>query len=278
MRLSSLLFMKPHDFSGDNEDDQKHHTRLYLIGIEHLIDRFILTPDDIVRVIEPDVVLLEARTYDSIYLNSPYSNNSAISNAFDEEIKNPENYLTSPSLLEIKSSVDDIGILVRGFDCSRSIEKRLQKDNNIDNDCWQDFYDSILSRLDDIDDSRLADDEYRMKENLKDRLSSYNLSVGDSVNSFSTNYHAIKDIISEVGEISHMFRDELILFDRLGKNLNDYMMARENIMFRNISEAMKIYSRIVCFMGYSHLSEDSHLVERLSESGMNYAIFINVDR
>ena len=110
-------------------EGKQQGARIYFMGVEHvnLGQQKLFSLDEMIRMLQPDVVLLEGRTPRSIYQKGQGTGDFIDEIADFPTPRGDSTYFQSPNLWEIVAVVDAINCKVQGMDVADEEKKDLER-------------------------------------------------------------------------------------------------------------------------------------------------------
>lgn len=208
--------------------------KLFLCGVTHVFAGNIRAPlSDIINEVDPSTIIIEGRTPQSTYQGGCGTHD------FQIELDDPGSHWQSPNLLSIRRIVDDLGILVAGFDMSDGEKEELERSTGLQSiRRLIEISDSFKVRIEDaLDDGRrCSTGEYHSLEAIEASLYAMrnDINISDDINDIFELYSRLALITSEFPEISRFMRKELAALKGFGTRVSKYLGTRERFMAKAI--------------------------------------------
>jgi len=253
---------------GEISTAKDNKLRLYLCGIAHGFN--LISLNEIVRLIEPDVVLLEGDD-----TSATYSCGIAHGEYVKELKEQPD--IVLPSLWSIKDAVDEIQCVVRGAEFSHDERVRIaQRRFRITNSRAGRLNDILETRIDKalVNGAKLSISEYHRLEELKDKL--YGIPIEDPTTGGLLSWaEEVDNVISGFKVSIHSIGSAVQDLQVFSRNCREFQVFRDEKMFETIRSEYETGRSVLLFVGYAHLRDDSFIVRQLKEERMPSVIFKN---
>ena len=271
--------LSPDSMRGFIEEARGNNIKLYLIGVSHTFYN-VMQEIDLVRLVEPHVILMESYTP-----NSTYSAGIA-TEEFEEELAKGRSEWQSPNLHSIKSIVDALDCYVSGCDIPNNEKRRLEKECNLTsrriNQLYSQFFEE-LSILLHNQSYRLSDNEYLELDSLRDKVSEIESIVPpvdaiDDVNRILGAYMTLYRIVEPSKKtLTRYLKGVLEKLNEFGKDAENYLSSGEKEFWKKIRENYDGEKRVLLFTGASHLREKGFFIRVVEESQIPHLKLIVVD-
>ncbi len=254
-------------------------TKVYFMGVEHIgLAQKLFSLDEMIRMVQPDIVLLEARTPESTYQDG------AVTGDFVEEMADLSTprinsiYFQSPNLWEIVAAVDAIDCKVQGMDLADVKKKDLEKSCRLRWRRVARICDSILERSEYLLEEtpeQLSDQQYQNLEKVVDALDEIPLASDNGINEVGRHYVALQAILGQYPNLQSFFPKAMKRMKKLGEDISSYLKEREEIMAKIIMEHHDGEQIVLACIGGAHLCPPSNLLPSLDNVGVSYFAFHN---
>ncbi|MBW2981133.1 hypothetical protein KY360_06985 [Candidatus Woesearchaeota archaeon] len=237
---------------------------LYLVGVSHI---FGSPPvDDLVKLIEPDVILMEGCTPSSTY------SKGIATGEFEDELNDPRLVWQVPNLHSIKETVDSLDCFVSGWDLSREEKDRLE--SNLTSERLERIYNGMTERVYSIlyekTPKSMSTEEYRALEGIYSKLDDIEVGIND-INHVLYGCIELAKVIEPNQELlSRRFGREVEAFRRFKEEADSYLQVRETSVFDTMNKHYDGNKRILILSGGAHFEDSSYLIKAIEEKRIPY--------